>query len=86
MATDRGQMPTLKVCKDETLRVVLDPPWPPDVWPVGLLPGQWGFFLAMGAVPELRTEPIRVAFHLAAEFATAFSLLTGGIALLRAAV
>jgi hypothetical protein len=48
--------------------------------------GQWGFFLAMGAVPELRTEPIRVAFHLAAEFATAFSLLTGGIALLRGAV
>ncbi|WP_423224979.1 hypothetical protein [Candidatus Amarolinea aalborgensis] len=53
---------------------------------MGLLPGQWGFFLAMGAVPELRTEPIRVAFHLAAEFATAFSLLTGGIALLRGAV
>lgn len=51
-----------------------------------LMFGQWGFFLAMGAVPEVRTEPIRVAFHLAAEFATAFSLLTGGIALLRGAV
>ena len=45
--------------------------------------GQWGFFLAAGLVPELQTEPIRIAFHLAAEFATAACLLAGGIGLLR---
>ena len=50
---------------------------------VGLLMcGQWTFFLATGQVPELRTEPFRIYFHLAAESATAISLLTGGIALL----
>jgi hypothetical protein len=53
---------------------------------VGILMfGQWGFFLAVGAVPELQTEPIAIAFHLAAEFATALCLLVGGIALLRGA-
>jgi hypothetical protein len=50
-----------------------------------LILGQWGFFLAVGAVPELQTEPIRIAFHLAAEFATAICLLAGGVALLRGA-
>jgi hypothetical protein len=50
---------------------------------VGILMfGQWGFFLAVGAVPELQTEPIAIAFHLAAEFVTAACLLVGGIALL----
>jgi hypothetical protein len=44
--------------------------------------GQWLFFLATGQVPELRTEPLRIRFHLAAEFATAIALLVGGIALL----
>jgi len=44
---------------------------------------QWGFFLAIGAVPELETEPYRIGFHLAAEFATAVSLFTGGLGLLR---
>ncbi len=44
--------------------------------------GQWLFFLASGQVPELVTEPLRIRFHLAAEFATALALLTGGIALL----
>ncbi len=53
---------------------------------VGLLMlGQWGFFLAAGQVPELTTEPIRLAFHLAAEFATAVGLIVGGLALLRQA-
>jgi hypothetical protein len=33
-------------------------------------------------VPELKTEPLRIRFHLAAEFATAIALLVGGIALL----
>ena len=45
--------------------------------------GQWGFFLAVGAVPELATEPVRIAFHLAAEFVTAACLVVSGIALLR---
>lgn len=48
-----------------------------------LMIGQWGFFLAAGQVPELRTEPLRIAFHLAGEFLTAFALLVSGIALLR---
>ena len=44
--------------------------------------GQWLSFLATGNVPELETEPLRIRFHLAAEFATAIALLVGGIALL----
>ncbi len=44
---------------------------------------QWGFFLAAGQVLEVQTEPIRLAFHLAAEFATAAMLIIGGVALLQ---
>ncbi|MFQ5812326.1 MAG: hypothetical protein ACE5I2_03925 [Anaerolineae bacterium] len=44
--------------------------------------GQWLFFLATDQVPELKTEPLRIRFHLAAEFTTAIALLVGGIALL----
>jgi hypothetical protein len=44
--------------------------------------GQWLFFLATGRVPELKTEPLRIRFHLAAEFATAVVLVVGGLALL----
>ena len=44
--------------------------------------GQWLVFLATGQVPELVTEPLRIRFHLAAEFATALALLVGGLALL----
>ena len=47
-----------------------------------LMIGQWTFFLATGQVPELRTEPLRIRFHIAAEFVTAIALLIGGIALL----
>jgi hypothetical protein len=43
---------------------------------------QWLFFLAVGQVPELETEPLRIRFHLAAEFATALALLAAGAALL----
>jgi hypothetical protein len=51
---------------------------------VGLMMmGQWGFFLAAGQVPELNTEPVRLAFHLAAEFGTAIALLASGAALVR---
>jgi hypothetical protein len=48
-----------------------------------LMLGQWAFFLASGSVPELRTDPIALAFHLTAEFTTAMCLMVGGIALLR---
>ena len=48
-----------------------------------LMFGQWGFFLASGSVPEVQTEPIALAFHLAAEFITALLLIISGSALLR---
>jgi hypothetical protein len=51
---------------------------------VGLLIiAQWSVSLVMGGVPEVHTEPIRLAFHLAAEFFTALSLLVSGIALIQ---
>ena len=49
---------------------------------VGVL-GQWGMFLATGQVPELRSEPLHIAFHLAGEGLTATGLLVSGIALLK---
>ena len=53
---------------------------------VGLLMvSQWAMFLVTGQVPELQSEPWRIGFHLAAEFATAFLLIVGGGALLRGA-
>ena len=48
-----------------------------------LMFAQWGFFLAAGQVPELRTAPLEIAFHLAAEGLTATGLLVSGIALLK---
>lgn len=33
-------------------------------------------------IPELETEPIRIKFHLAAEFATAITLLIAGVGLI----
>ncbi len=48
---------------------------------VGMI-GQWVLFLATDQVPELRTEPLRIRFHLAAEFVTAIALLIAGTALL----
>ena len=45
---------------------------------------QWSISLFSGNVPEIRTEPIRIAFHLAAEIATAVMLVLGGIGLLAA--
>ncbi len=44
---------------------------------------QWSFFLVAGQVPEFQTEPVRIAFHLAAEFLTAVSLILGGVFLLK---
>ena len=33
-------------------------------------------------MPELKTEPFRIAFHLAGEFLTAVALIAGGLGLL----
>jgi hypothetical protein len=53
---------------------------------IGLLMlGQWAFFLLTGQAPEIKTEPIRLAFHLAAEFGTALGLIVAGAGLLRRA-
>lgn len=43
---------------------------------------QWLFFYASGRIVELKTEPIRIGFHLAGEMLTASALLAGGIGLL----
>ena len=48
-----------------------------------LMMGQWAFFLGTNQVPELRTAPLAILFHLSAEFLTAIALLTGGFALLK---
>ena len=48
-----------------------------------LMFAQWGFFLASGQVPEIESEPLRIAFHLAAEGATALALIASGAGLLR---
>ncbi len=47
---------------------------------------QWILSIASGSVPEIQSEPWRIGFHLAAEFATASMLIIGGIAALRSAV
>ncbi len=50
---------------------------------VGLLIfGQWAFFLITRQVPELKTERVRVLFHVADEFLTAVVLIASGIGLL----
>lgn len=43
----------------------------------------WSFFLANGQAPELKTEPVSLALHLAAEFATTIGLLVSGAVLLK---
>ncbi len=45
-----------------------------------LILAQWAFFLAAGAVPEVRTAPWSIGFHLAAEFALALALIVGRLA------
>lgn len=42
----------------------------------------WVFFFVAGSVPELRSAPIALAFHLTAEGITAFLLVTSGVGLL----
>ena len=48
---------------------------------IGMI-GMWSFLLLTKQVPELETEPLRIRFHIAAEFATSIALVTGGIGLL----
>lgn len=48
---------------------------------IGMI-GQWTISLATGRVPELRSEPTRIAFHLAGEFGTALLLIGAGLGLL----
>ena len=45
-----------------------------------LILAQWAFFLATGAVPETRTAPWSIGFHLAAELVLALALILGGFA------
>lgn len=42
----------------------------------------WSVFALTDQIPELDERPKEIAFHLAAEFLTAFTLLLGGIGLL----
>jgi len=50
---------------------------------VGLgMVAQWTMSYVNKQIPELTSEPIRIAFHLAAEMATALMLITAGIGLL----
>ena len=51
---------------------------------IGMI-GQWTFFLLNHQVPELKTEPVRIGFHLAAEFLTAMALIAAGTSLLAGA-
>ena len=51
---------------------------------VGMI-AQWSFAIVSGGVPEFQTAPWAIAFHLAAELATALVLILGGIALLLSA-
>jgi len=44
--------------------------------------GQWTVSYISKQIPELKTEPIRIGFHIAAEMATAVLLIVGGIGLL----
>jgi len=45
---------------------------------------QWAMFLVSGSVPELKTEPVRIALHLAAEGLTAVILIISGAGVLGA--
>ena len=43
------------------------PGWFAIIVGLGII-GQWIFSYFTGQIPELKTEPIRICFHLAAEF------------------
>ena len=46
-----------------------------------IMMAQWSFFLAFDQVPEFEDEPIRISFHIFAEFLTAVALIAGGLGL-----
>ena len=49
---------------------------------VGLgMVGQWTAAFLNKQIPELKTEPIRIGFHIAAEMTTALCLISAGIGL-----
>ena len=51
---------------------------------VGLaIVGLWTVLVATGQVPELRTAPLEVGYHLLAELATALALVAAGVGRLR---
>jgi hypothetical protein len=43
--------------------------------------GMWLSFITTDQIPEIKTEPIRITYHLIAEFLTAILLLIGGFGL-----
>jgi hypothetical protein len=43
--------------------------------------GMWIAFILSDQVPEITTEPIRITYHLIAEFLTAILLISGGLGL-----
>lgn len=47
-----------------------------------MMVAMWSVFAATGQIPELDTSPKEIAFHLAAEFLTAFALIAGGLGLI----
>lgn len=47
-----------------------------------LMIGQWAFFYLSNQIPELRSEPYRIAFHIAGELITAVGLIVAGVGLL----
>ncbi|MGD9962572.1 MAG: hypothetical protein AB7S97_01530 [Thermoplasmata archaeon] len=46
-----------------------------------MMVAMWSVFALTDQIPELEERPKEIAFHLAAEFATAFALLAGGVGL-----
>jgi len=47
-----------------------------------LMIGQWVLFYLTNQIPELKSEPYRIAFHITGEWITAIGLLVSGIGLL----
>lgn len=44
--------------------------------------GMWTVFYVTGGIPEINTEPAKIAMHLIAEFVTAITLILGGFGLI----
>lgn len=46
-----------------------------------MMAAMWSVFAVTDQIPEIETSPKEIAFHLAAEFLTAFALIAGGLGL-----